>query len=244
MSLRLPIRELRRTPSRFVVATAVLSFLATLLLFLGGLLDGLYRGSTGAIRAQNADIVVYSASARDSFLRSRITSEVRSLVEKAPGVRAVGGLGVVLLGAHVPGQKELADAAVLGYELAPRGLPTPPADGEGIADERLLDSGVRLGDTIEVGPARTPVRIIGTTSDSNYLLQGAVWVNLGTWRAVQNANRPDAAVTDGVVQALVVRGGSEVAGAIDQATGGATVSRTKDAAVLALPGVRKRQSVC
>ena len=152
MSLRLPIRELRRTPSRFVVATAVLSFLATLLLFLGGLLDGLYRGSTGAIRAQNADIVVYSASARDSFLRSRITSEVRSLVEKAPGVRAVGGLGVVLLGAHVPGQKELADTAVLGYELAPRGLPTPPADGEGIADERLLDSGVRVGDTIEVGP--------------------------------------------------------------------------------------------
>ena len=37
----LPLRELRRRPSRFIVATVVLSFLATLLLFLGGLLDGL-----------------------------------------------------------------------------------------------------------------------------------------------------------------------------------------------------------
>ena len=40
---------------------------------LGGLLDGLYLGSTGAIRAQKADVIVYSQSARDSFLRSRIT---------------------------------------------------------------------------------------------------------------------------------------------------------------------------
>ena len=52
----LPLRELRRRPSRFIVATVVLSFLATLLLFLGGLLDGLYLGSTGAIRAQQGDV--------------------------------------------------------------------------------------------------------------------------------------------------------------------------------------------
>jgi putative ABC transport system permease protein len=242
MSLRLPIRELRRTPSRFVVATAVLSFLATLLLFLGGLLDGLYRGSTGAIRAQQADVVVYSASARDSLLRSRIDAEVRSVVEGVAGVRTVGGLGVVLLGARVPGQQDLADTAVLGYELPPRGLPSPPADGEGIADDRLIDSGVHVGDTIEVGPAHTPVRVVGTTSDTNYLLQGAVWVNLRTWRSVQNANRPDAAVTDGVVQALVVQGDRGVATAIDHATSGATVSRSKDDAVLALPGVRQQRA--
>ena len=89
MSLKLPVRELRRNPSRFVVATVVLAFLSTLLLFLGGLLDGLYLGSTGAIRAQDADVVVYSSSARDSFLRSRITADTRGLVEAAPGVERV-----------------------------------------------------------------------------------------------------------------------------------------------------------
>ena len=87
--MSLPLKELRRRPSRFVVATVVLSFLATLLLFLGGLLDGLYLGSTGAIRAQQADVIVFSESARDSFLRSRITAEQRATVEAADGVDGV-----------------------------------------------------------------------------------------------------------------------------------------------------------
>ena len=106
MSLKLPIRELRRRPTRFLVATVVLAFLSTLLLFLGGLLDGLYLGSTGAVRAQNGDVIVYSSTARDSFLRSRITADVRSQVEAVRGVEAVGGLGFVLLGAEVPGAAE------------------------------------------------------------------------------------------------------------------------------------------
>jgi len=203
--MRLPLLELRRRPSRFVVATAVLAFLATLLLFLGGLLDGLYLGSTGAIRSQRADAVVFSSTARDSFLRSRITPEVRSAVEGVEGVQEVGGLGFVLLGAKVPGSDELADVAVAGYELAPKGVPEqPPASGEGIADDRLRDQGVSEGDTILVGPAKSPVTIVGFVNDTSYLQQGTVWVDLSTWRAVQNANRPDAAVADDVVQVLVV----------------------------------------
>ena len=236
----LPLRELRRRPSRFVVATVVLSFLATLLLFLGGLLDGLYLGSTGAIRAQRADAIVFSANARDSFLRSRITAEVRAQVEGAEGVEAVGGIGFVLLGAEVPGESELADVAVAGYELPPAGVPEPPADGEGVADSRLEDSGVSEGDVILVGPAATPITIIGFVDDTSYLQQGSVWVNLTTWRAVQNANRPDAAVGDDVVQALVVQGSGDLTAAIDAATGDATKSLTRDDAVLALPGVKQQ----
>ncbi len=161
--MSLPLKELRRRPSRFVVATVVLSFLATLLLFLGGLLDGLFLGSTGAIRAQQADVIVFSESARDSFLRSRITAEQRAQVEAAEGVEEVGGLGFVLLGAEVPGESEPADVAVAGYELAPKGVPEqPPAPGEGVADDRLRDQGVSVGDTILVGPAKSPVTIIAS----------------------------------------------------------------------------------
>ena len=137
-----------------MVATVVLAFLATLLLFLGGLLDGLYLGSTGAIRAQQADVIVFSASARDSFLRSRITPEERAgRGSGADGVEEVGGIGFVLLGAQVPGETDLADVAVAGYEIPPQGVPAPPADGEGIADSRLEDAGASKGDTILVGPA-------------------------------------------------------------------------------------------
>lgn len=241
----LPLRELRRRPSRFIVATVVLSFLATLLLFLGGLLDGLYLGSTGAIRAQRGDVIVYSANARSSFLRSRITADVRDRVTSVQGVGEVGGIGFVLLGAQVPGETELADVAVAGYELPPEGVPPPPVDGEGVADSRLQDQGAREGDVILVGPAATPITIVGFVDDTAFLQQGTVWVNLATWRLVLDSNRPDSAVADDVVQALVVNAADgvpagQLADAIDAATAGATKSLTLEGAVLALPGVQQQ----
>jgi putative ABC transport system permease protein len=239
--MKLPLLELRRQPNRFVVAVVVLSFLATLLLFLGGLLDGLYLGSTGAIRAQRGDAIVYSATARDSFLRSRITADVRTTVEHVVGVTEVGGLGFTLLGAKVPGKADLADVAVAGYEIPPKGVPAPQADGKGVADDRLKDFGAKVGDTILVGPAGSPIVITGFVHDTGYLLQSTVWVNLPTWRAVQNANRPDSAVRDDVVQALVVKGSGDLPTAIDAATSGATKTLTNDQAVLSLPGVKQQR---
>jgi putative ABC transport system permease protein len=233
----LAVKELRRQPGRFMVATVVLSFLSLLLLFLGGLLDGLYLGSTGAIRAQDADVIVYSQDARDSFLRSRITAEQRTIVEGAPGVEAVGGLGFALFGAGVPDQDEIADVAVIGYELPPNGVPAPPADGEAFADDSLKSDGVRLGQTLAVGPAGTSITVIGFVSDTNYLQQGALWTTLDTWRQVQRDNRPDAAVADDVVQVLAVQGEGDLVTSIDAATDGATSTLTKDDAVLALPGI-------
>ena len=239
--MNLALTELRRRPSRFTVATVVLTFLSLLLLLLGGLLDGLYLGSTGAIRAQEADVIVYSDSARDSFLRSRITADMREQVEGVDGVTEVGGLGFTLLGATVPGESDLADVAVAGYELAPAGVPDPPPAGHAWADDRLRDAGVAIGDTLLVGPAATPIVVDGWVEDTNYLQQGGLWVTLDTWRAVQNANRPDAFVAEGVVQVLVVRGDGDIGPAIDAATG-STASLTRDEAVNALPGVKEQGS--
>jgi putative ABC transport system permease protein len=243
--MNLALVELRRRPSRFAVATIVLTFLTLLLLLLGGLLDGLYLGSTGAIRAQDADLIVYSDSARDSFLRSRITAELRADIEAVDGVDAAGGLGLTLLAAAVPGETDLADVALAGYQLAPNGVPAPPPPGHAWADDRLRDFGAVVGDAVLIGPAEVPVVIDGWVEDTNFLQQAGLWVDLPTWRAVQNANRPDAFVADGVVQVLVIQS-SQAAGAladaIDTATAGATSTLSRDDAVLALPGIREQQS--
>lgn len=243
--MKTALLELRRRPGRFTTATVVLTLLVVLLLFLGALLDGLFLGSTGALRAQQADVVVYSAEARTSLLRSRIGPDVRDAVAGADGVEEVGGLGVALLGATVPGEDEVADVAVFGYEVPPAGVPEPPADGQGWADRSLESQGVEVGQVLEVGPAAVPVEIVGWVSDTDYLLQGAVWTTPATWREVQNANRPDAAVGDDVFQALVASGSgssADLAAAVDAATGGATEALTKDEAVLSLPGTREQNS--
>lgn len=239
-------RELLRRPGRFAVAGSALTLLVVLLLLLGGLLDGLFLGSTGAIRAQDADVFVYSSASRESFLRSRIDPDLRQEIERVAGVADTGGLGFALLGATTDGVDDTLDVAVVGYERPPDGVPAPPRPGAAWADRRLADEGVREGDVLAVGPADVPVRVVGFVSDTSYLLQGALWVEPRTWRGIQSSARPDATVADGVFQALVVAADGEphaVAARIDRATNGTTTSLTKDEAVLSLPGTREQNAV-
>ncbi len=242
--MKLALREMRRRPSRFVTATVILSLIAALLMLLGGLLDGLIQSSTGALRAQQAQAIVYSSTSQASLVRSRIGPDIRQTVEQLDGVTAVGGLGQAQLGARVPGNgpRDLADVALFGYELAPKGVPDPPADGQAYADEILEADGVTEGMTIQIGPARTPVEVVGFVKDTAYNGQGSLWASAATWRSVLAANRPDAQLADGVFQALVVQGDADIAGRIDDATGGATESLTVTEAVNAIPGVKEQQS--
>ena len=121
-------------------------------------------------RAQRADLVVFSSTAEKSFLRSRITPEVRAQVAAVPGVTSVGGIGVTQLGARVPGNgpRDLTDIALFGYEEAPDGVPVPPKPGEAYADSILQDDGVARGDALRLGPARSPVKVIGFVDDVSY----------------------------------------------------------------------------
>jgi putative ABC transport system permease protein len=214
-------------------------------MFLGGLLDGLIASSTGAIRAQDADAIVYSDTAQASFVRSRIDPELRAQVEATDGVTEVGGIGNVQLGARVPGNgpRDLASVALFGYELAPTGVPDAPAYGQAWADETIKASGVEEGMIIEVGPARSPIEIVGFVEDTNFNGQSSLWASPDTWRDVLSANRPDAQVGPDVFQALIVRGdGDDLPDAIDAATGGATDSYTVNEAVAAIPGVTEQQN--
>lgn len=246
--MKLALRELRRRPSRFAMAGAILTLIAILLMFLGGLLDGLLASSTDAYRAQQGDRIVYSSTAKQSLVRSRIDPEVRAEVEKAVGDGEVGGLGSVQLGARLDGRdpRDLVPTTLFGYEIAPKGAPTPPPDkGKVYADRSLESEGIDVGTTLKLGPARSPVEVVGWVSDAQYSGQGTLWGSLDTWREVTNANRPDAAVGPGVVQALIVRDAAKdpaSSAAIDQATDGATDTLTIAEAIAAIPGVEAQQS--
>ena len=243
--MKLALKELRRRPGRFATATVILTLIAILLMFLGGLLDGLIAISTGAIRAQDADAIVYSDTAQASFVRSRIEPELRAQVEAVDGVTEVGGIGNVQLGARVPGNgpRDLASVALFGYELAPEGVPDAPAYGQAWADESIKADGVEEGMVIEVGPARTPIEIVGFVEDTNFNGQSSLWASPDTWRDTLSANRPDAQLGPEVFQALIVRGdGDGLPDTIDAATGGATDSYTVDGAVDAIPGITEQQA--
>jgi len=249
--MSLALKELRRRPGRFGVATVILTLIAILLMFLGGLLDGLTDGNTGAIRAQQADLIVYSSTSQDSLVRSRIEPEQERQVAAVEGVSQVGEIGSVQLGGRIEGKgpRDLVPVVVFGYQAASGGLPEPPAEpGKAWADDTLQAEGVEQGDTVRVGPARSPVEVIGFVNDTRYAGQSTLWASLQTWRNIQNENRPDARVAAGISQALVVQASDSadqtgLAERIDGATGGLTSSLTEAEAINALPGVAAQNSV-
>jgi hemin transport system permease protein len=239
-----------REPTRFVAAVVLLTLIAALLMLLGGLLDGLIRQATGAIDAQRADLVVFSDTAERSLLRSRISPETRAQVAAVDGVSAVGGLGVTQLSARVPdrGPRDLVDVAVFGYQIPPEGVPRPPAPGEVYAARSFEDDGVAVGDVLSVGPARSQLEVVGFVDDVRYSGAGALWAVPGTWRDVQNANRPGSAVGPGVFQALIVdtdtdTGADGVAATIERATDGGVEVVSISTAADAIGGVEQQRSV-
>lgn len=244
--MRLALRELRRSRRRFLPTTAALALLVVLLLVLGGLLDGLYLGSTGALRSQRADLAVYDTAARDSTLRSRIDPSTRDTIDSVDGVDATYGFGVALVGSRVPGETGIVDTAVIGYEGNVDGVPDPPAPGRAYADRSLEADGVEEGGVVRVGPTRIPLEVVGFVDDTNFLQQGALWVEPETWRAVLAASRPGAALGEDVFQTVwvAVAPGTEpeaAAAAIDDATG-TTKTLTRDESVLALPGIKEQNT--
>ncbi len=245
--MKLALKELRRRPGRFALAAAVLTLIGLLLMLLGGLLDGLIGSSTGAYRAQPGNLIVYSATSQDSLIRSRITPDDRASIEQTRGVKTVGGLGSIQLGAR-PGDEPKSRSPfatiLFGYELAPKGLPTtPPRQGSVYADDVLKGEGVAVGDTLLLGPQRSPVTVLGFVADTQYAGQASLWGSLATWRAVTADNRPGQVGGD-TVQALVVEtdgsNAATVASAMDASTKGVTNSVTLTQATQELPGVSQQ----
>lgn len=239
--MKLAWLELRRRPGRFAIVGSALVVLVLLMLFLGKLLDGLFLGSTGAIRAHEADYFVYSEDARESLLRSSITdAELDSVVDLD-----ASGFGVTLLGIAIPGEEDIANGSIGGYEQAGGRLPEPPPVGQGFADDSLQDLGAELGDVVLIGPMQTPIELVGWVDDSNYLLQNSLWVNGETWRQVQNENRPDAPIADDEWQVGVVRWPdwrSDVPNPaeVERQLGGVVLDESD--ATFAIPGVPEQQS--
>ena len=245
--MKLAWRELVRRPSRFVTAGAALTLIVLLLLVLGGILDALVQSSTGLLKAQSAPLIVYSADSKGSIDRSRVTGADREAVAAAPGVHEATGLGIALVAGHVPGRSTPADVAVFGYEAPNRKVPGPPGPGEGYADRSLQDDGVSVGQTVELGTARIPVKVVGWVSGTDYNLQKGLWVDAGTWRRTLNANIPDAAVAPDTFQAVLVTPEEgttpeQLASAI-RTTVPTVTALTIPEAIAGVPGVSEQDSV-
>ncbi|HHW84154.1 MAG TPA: ABC transporter permease [Actinomycetales bacterium] len=246
------LRELRRNPGRFGVATVTLTLIAMLLIFLGALLDGLLRSITGGYLAQPGQLVVLSSDANSVLSGSVLPAETREeVVATLPEGAEVGGFSTLTVGARLESadERDLTGVTLYGVELAPSGVPLDElSDGEVWADHDLPFT---AGDVLLLGPAQVEVTVAGISDDGASPSEGGLWTSPLTWNEVQAASRPGAALPEGASQGLVVSlpdgdtlSGDDLAALaaeVDDATG-TTASLTTQEAANAIPGVAEQQT--
>lgn len=244
------VRELVRARSRFLAVGAALTLIAVLVLLLGGLLDGLVRGSTGLLRAQDGDLIVYASDARDAIERSVLSADEVAAIGDVAGVASIAPFATATVTAF-PAGVDPSDEAAEPFALAlvghedPIGPVGPPGDATAVADARIGDAGIEVGDALDV-PGGTELTVTATIDDVAFAGAPTLWVPLETFRAVVADARPDNPIgADGVnvVAVGVVADGDpyQVADAIDDALG-STRTLTVDDAIAAIPGVEQQSA--
>lgn len=252
--MKLALAEMARNRTRFLTVIGAVTLIVFLALVLAALGDGLYYGASGAIRTSSADLYVFSKDGREDLTRSSLPAADGARIAAVPGVAEVGAVGS--LQGTARGPHGLFDLALFGtvpdrpggptHVLSGR-LPRAGETGTAAADQTLRRQGFSLGDRVMVSGSSVPITIVGFTDDSRYELQPTLWTTVATWQSVRAQARPEFAGQSQAVQAFTVAlspgaAAAPTAARIDAAMGGQTQTITRDAAVLALPGLALQRS--
>ena len=190
-------KEMVRAKARFGLLIGAIALLVFLILFQQALRDGLITSFVGAIRHQDAPVLVYSTDARRNLQSSTITPTLEAQVRAVDGVQDVGRIGQGTFSVTAGGA--IKGAAVIGYEKRSLGAPQsvvagryPTADGEGIANETDASEGFDLGDVVRVEPGGYRITIVGQSRDTNLQATPTIFARYGTWQQSVEAANPDA----------------------------------------------------
>lgn len=204
----LALKEMRRAPVRFGLLMAAIALLVFLILFQYTLQNGLITSFVGAIRNQNAPVLVYAVDGQRTLQGSVITPAMRSAVDGVADVAAVGELGVSTFTVTAGGV--LSDATVVGYSDETLGAPArlsagrlPTADGEVVASAADAPNGFAIDDQVRVEPGGYTVTVVGLADDVQLNVTPTLFGSFATFSAALTARNPD--VSAAPVSALAVR---------------------------------------
>ena len=247
----LALREIRRAKVRFGLLVAAIALLVFLILFQQALQDSLLTSFVGAIRNQNAPVLVYSTDGQRTIQASVITPDLDELVRTTEGVDRAAPLYQGTFTVR-DGAGATTDASVIGVEDpslgGPREIATgrfPTAAGEALTSTVDAAAGFGVGDVVRVEPGGYELTIVGASEDVQLNAGPTLFVTADSYRQAVAARNPDAG--DPIANVLAV---APVAGTSDQQVADAINARSDDldalpreAAADSTPGVSQvRQS--
>ncbi len=244
--MRLALLEMRRAKLRFGLLSGAVSLLVFLVLFLSALSGALVNSFTGALTNLDANVLVYSDTARDNIQGSRLEPGTVAKVAEVPGVAAAAGLATTTSSAILP--EGTGDLQLFGF------TPNAPGAPGGLTDGRLPSAnnevaadvpGATIGSTITLQPTNITLTVVGILKGAQFNAAPTAYVDLASYEAAQKAANPnapfipinavavetaagqsDAAVADAITNTVPGTQGYTLQDAVSQIPGVSSVSQT------------------
>jgi putative ABC transport system permease protein len=252
----LAFKEMARAKVRFALLIASIALLVFLILFQQSLQNGLITGFIGAIREQNAPVLVYSVDGQRVLQGSVITPRMEAQVRAAPGVGDVGPIGQGTFTGQPSGGSDgdTFDTTLIGYELGPDGggigAPTnlvegrlPIADDEAVVSDADVRLGFGIGETVTLLPGGKQIAVVGVAEDAQLNVAPTLFVSYETYLDAIRSVNPDAGTPLPNVLGVVPAAGStpdEVVASINEQSLELD-ALTRDDAAAKTPGVAQVQ---
>ena len=165
--MNLALRDVRRNKLRFALTGLGVGMLLGVVIAMMGIYEGALADALRLPRAEHADLWVVQPRTFGPFAEpSRIPRDTRDLIRRMPGVAAAGAVTFQTVQAMAGGKP--VRLWLEGYEPGRPGGPANLVAGHGLTASHYqivvdASSGLRLGETIPLGPYRDPYRVVGLT---------------------------------------------------------------------------------
>ena len=198
----LALKEMARAKTRFGLLVAAIALLVFLILFQQSLQNGLITGFVGAIRNQNAPVLVYSVDGQRVIQGSIIPPDLEAELRATDGVGELGRIGQGTFTGQLTRADATFDGTIIGYELGSDGqglgAPSELVDGRyPMGDlEAVASTGgdfeFAVGDTVVLQPGGFTVEVVGLADDIQLNVAPTLFTSYGTWSDAVRSVNPDA----------------------------------------------------
>lgn len=188
----LALREMRHAKARYSLILVIMLLLSFLVLFVGGLAQGLSYANISALENMPATHYIVQDDAEHAFRRSQLGEDALDRAKASVGDGHAAALGVQNGTVTGGGGESKADVAFFAVDmegmLAPRVTEGEAlgkaASGQVLADEGLKDSGIVLGSVLTDQASGLTFTVSGFVQDQSYSHIPVVYMNLTDWQSM------------------------------------------------------------
>lgn len=242
----LAIKELKYAKLRFFMIGIILVLISWLVFILSGLGNGLSTLSAATFKNMDAQFVVFEDGARHSMLRSVISEDLIDEITKVANVEDAAAMGTqtaVVIQENASSDDEKIDVSLIGVQpgafLEPKVIEGNSLSTEHnlqvIANSSLKNSGIEIGDTLEIEGYTDKIEVIGFVENESFNHLPAIFMTIDQWRNLHFAAPGSDKGISNPVNAIMVQGENVIQEDLEAAIDDIEVA-TKQEAINGIPG--------